>query len=171
MKKAIVSLVLVVLCTTGYSNSKPTSVPEAPFPINATEVFIPVGNTGHLISLMDLSEISVKEFEKLSGQKMKFFDKIKFKLGQRQLRKNINDDGTFNSKKLENYLQASKMEPSKKGLLSGISWSGLALGLFLSLVGVLIAYLLTSKEGDRSRIKWAWIGAIISLIVWGAILI
>ena len=84
MKKAIVSLVLVILCTAGYPNSKPTSIPETPFPINSSEVFIPVGNTGHLISLMDLSEISVKDFEKLSGQKMKLFDKIKFKLGQRQ---------------------------------------------------------------------------------------
>jgi len=166
MKKAIVSLVLVVLCTTGYSYSKPTSIPESRIPINSREVYIPIGNTGHLISLMELSYISVKDFEKLSGKKMKFADKVKFKLGQRELRKKINEDGTFNSKKLENYIAASQ-----KGLLTGISWAGLALGLFLSLIGVLIAYLITSKEGNRSMIKWAWIGAIISLIVWGAILI
>jgi len=165
MKKAIVSLVLVVLCTTGYSYSKPTSVPESHFPINSREVFIPVGNTGHLISLMDLSEISVKDFEKLSGKKMKFADKVKFKLGQRELRKKINEDGTFNSKKFENYFEASQKSRS-----TGISWAGLALGLFLSFVGVLIAYLITDKQGDRRMITWAWIGAIISLIVWGAIL-
>ena len=152
---------------TGYSFSKPTSHPESRFPINSREVFIPVGNTGHLISLMNLSQISVKDFENLSGKKMKFADKVKFKLGQRELRKKINDDGTFNSKQLENYLNASQ----KKGLLMNISWAGLALGLFLSLIGVLIAYLITSKEGNPSMIKWAWIGAIISLIVWGAILI
>jgi hypothetical protein len=167
MKKVIVSLVLVIVCTTAHSYSKPTSVPESRFPVNSREVFIPVGNTGQLISLMDLSQISVKDFETLSGKKMKLADKIKFKLGQRQLRKNINDDGTFNSKKLENYFEASQ----KKGLLTGISWAGLALGLFLSLIGVLIAYLITSKESNGSMIKWAWIGAIISLIVWGAILI
>ncbi len=166
MKKTILSLVLVVLCMTGYSFSKPTSHPESRFPINSREVFIPVGNTGHLISLMDLSQISVKDFENLSGKKMKFADKVKFKLGQRELRKKINDDGTFNSKKFENYFEASQ-----KGLLTGISWAGLALGLFLSLIGVLIAYLITSKEGNRSMIKWAWIGAIISLIIWGAVLI
>jgi len=166
MKKAIVSLMLVALCITGYSYSKPTSVPESRFPINSREVYIPIGQTGHLISLMDLSQISVKDFEKLSGKKMKFADKVKFKVGQRELRKKINDDGTFNSKKFENYFAASE-----KGLLTGISWAGLALGLFLSLIGVLIAYLITSKEGNRSMIKWAWIGAIISLIVWGAILI
>jgi hypothetical protein len=152
---------------TGYSFSKPTSDPESRFPLNSREVFITVGNTGHLISLMDLSQISVKDFENLSGKKMKFADKVKFKLGQRELRKKINEDGTFNSKQLENYLNASQ----KKGLLMNISWAGLALGLFLSLIGVLIAYLITSKEGNPSMIKWAWIGAIISLIVWGAILI
>jgi hypothetical protein len=167
MKKTILSLALVVLCITSYSFSKPTSHPKSRLPINSREVFIPIGNTGHLISLMDLSEISVKDFENLSGKKMKFADKVKFKLGQRELRKKINEDGSFNSKKLENYFEASQ----KKGLLTGISWAGLALGLFLSLIGVLIAYLITSKEGNRSMIKWAWIGAIISLIIWGAVLI
>jgi len=166
MKKVILYLVLAVLCTTSYSFSKPTSVPESHFPINSREVYIPVGNTGQLISLMDLSQISVKDFEKLSGKKMKFADKVKFKVGQRELRKKINEDGTFNSKKFENYFEASQ-----KGLLTGISWAGLALGLFLNIIGVLIAYLITSKEGNRSMIKWAWIGAIISAIVWGAVLL
>jgi pheromone shutdown protein TraB len=167
MKKVILYLVLAVLCTTSYSFSKPTSIPESHFPINSREVYIPVGNTGQLISLMDLSQISVKDFEKLSDKKMKFADKVKFKLGQRELRKKINEDGTFNSKQIENYLNASQ----KKGILMNISWAGLALGLFLNIIGVLIAYLITSKEGNRSMIKWAWIGAIISAIVWGAVLL
>jgi hypothetical protein len=167
MNKVIYSLVLVVICTTTYSFSKPKSSPESRFPINSREVYIPVGGTGHLISLMDLSQISVKDFEKLSGKKMTFTDKVKFKVGQRELRKKINDDGTFSSKQIENYLNASQ----KKGILMNISWAGLALGLFLNLIGVLIAYLITSKEGNRSMIKWAWIGAIISAIIWGAVLI
>lgn len=166
MKKTILSVVLLVLCTTGYSFSKPTFHHESPFPINSREVFIPVGNTGHLISLMDLSRISIRDFENLSGKKMKFADKVNFKLGQLELRKKINEDGTFNSKKIEKYFEASQ-----KGFFSGISWAGFALGLFLSLIGVLIAYLITSKGGNRSFIRWAWIGAIISLIIWGAILI
>jgi len=166
MKKTIVSLVLVALSSTGYSLSKPASSQEPGFPINASKIYLPVGKTGHLISLMELSQISVKDFEKLSGNKMKFADKVKFKVTQRELSKNINADGTFNSKKFENYFAASQ-----KGLLTGISWAGLALGLFLSLIGVLIAYLITSKKGNRSMIRWAWIGAIISLIIWGAILI
>jgi len=37
---------------------------------------------------------------------------------------------------------------------SDFNLGGLVLGLFLPLVGVLIAYLI----GDRDVIKWAWIG-------------
>jgi len=166
MKKAIVSLVLVALCTIGYASTTPGSDPASKSPLKANEVYLPVGNTGQLISLMELSQISVKDFEKLSGKKMKFGDKIKFKLGQRDLKKNINEDGTFNSKKFDNYLESQ----SQSKRLLGINWAGLALGLFLSLIGVLIAYLL-SGENKQNMIKWAWIGAIISLIVWGAVLI
>jgi hypothetical protein len=167
MKKILLSLILVFLCTAGFTSSTSNSLPASGSSINASKVFVPVGKTGHMISLMDLSQISVKEFEELSGEKMKFFDKIKFKAGQHELRKNINEDGSFNSKKLENYFAASQ-----KGLLTGgISWAGLALGIFLSLIGVLIAYLIAGKDGNKSMIKWAWIGAIISVIIWGAVLI
>src|SRR6476620_8165776 len=106
MKKVIFSLVLVALYSTGYPSTKPGSVPESKFPINSSEVYVPVGKTGNLISLMELSQIRVRDFEKLSGNKMKLGEKVKFKLGQRELRKNINEDGSFNSKKFENYFAA-----------------------------------------------------------------
>ena len=144
------------------TNSIPSSV--ANLPLKADEVYLPVGKTGHLISLMDLSRISVKDFERLSGKKMKFFEKVNFKVGQHELKKSINKDGTFNKKSVEKYLA----NPVGGG--GGVfSLGGLLLGLFLSLIGVLIAYLLGSD--NKARIRWAWIGAIISLIVWGAILI
>ena len=83
-------------------------------------------------------------------------EKISFKAAQRQLRNSIHRDGT---------LDMNVGVPGK-----GIHWGGLALGFFLSLIGVLIAYLI--KVGDRrSRIRWAWIGALIGFIVFGAILI
>ena len=163
MKKAIISLVLVALCTSGYPSTSPGSIPKSKFPINASEVYLPVGKTGELISLMELSEISVKDFQKLSGKKMKFGEKLRFKLGQRELRKNINEDGSFNSKKFENYFAAQAVA----GM--GIDWGGFLLGLILSLIGVLIAYLI--KGDDKGFIKWAWIGAVISLVVWGLVFI
>lgn len=87
---------------------------------------------------------------------MSLSEKISFKAAQRQLRNSIHRDGT---------LDKNVGVPGK-----GIHWGGLALGFFLSLIGVLIAYLI--KVGDRrSRIRWAWIGALIGFIVFGAILI
>ena len=68
---------------------------------NANEIFVPLGNSGSKISLAALSQISVKEFESVSGKKLKFAEKITLKLAQRDLRKSINEDGTINSKRLE----------------------------------------------------------------------
>src|SRR5215204_7811465 len=112
---------------------------------------------------MDLSEVSVKDFEKLSGKKMKMMEKVNFKMKQRQLKKNINYDGSFSKKRVEKYF-------NKAALGDAFSLSGLALGLFLSLLGVLIAYLISSDD-KKGRITWAWIGAAISLIFWGALII
>jgi len=164
MKKVIILFVLIGIFSSVNSTTNliPSSVVNVR--LKASEVYLPVGKTGHLISLMDLSRISVKDYETLSGEKMKFFEKVQFKLAQRELKKSINEDGTFSRKSIEKYL--TKPPVGGGGVFS---LTGLLLGLFLSLIGVLIAYLIGSD--NKSRIRWAWIGAIISLIVWGAILI
>jgi hypothetical protein len=162
MKKMIVFFGLIVFGSLAYSASELPSV--AKVPLKADEVYLPVGTTGHLISLMDLSRISVQDFESLSGKKMKFLDKVNFKLGQRGLKKSINPDGTFNRKSIEKYLT----KPAGPG--GGFSLVGLLLGLFLSLIGVLIAYVIAGAD-KRSRVTWAWIGAAISFVIWGAILL
>ena len=162
MKKMIVLLGLTAVFTSAYSTT--TLTPTTKARLRADEVYLPVGTTGHMISLMDLSRISVKDFETLSGRKMKFLDKINFKLGQRELKKSINRDGTFNKKSIEKYLT----KPAGPG--GGFSLTGLLLGLLLSLIGVLIAYVIAGSD-KRSRVTWAWIGAAISFIIWGAILL
>ena len=83
---------------------------------------------------------------------------------QRELKKNINYDGSFSKKRVEKYFNKAAL------FGGGISLSGLALGLFLNIIGVLIAYLITSGD-KKGRITWAWIGAIISAVIWGAVLI
>ncbi len=101
----------------------------------------------------------------MTGRKMKFSEKVNFKIAQRELRKNINNDGSFSSKKFENYFSSVPVPGP-----GGINWGGLALGLFLSLIGVLIAYLI-SGDNKGPRIRWAWIGAAISFVIVGTILI
>jgi hypothetical protein len=164
MKKVIILFVFIGIFSSVNSTTNliPSSVVNVR--LKANEVYLPVGKTGHLISLMDLSRIRVKDFETLSGEKMKFFEKVQFKLAQRELKKSINEDGTFSRNSIEKYL--TKPPVGGGGVFS---LTGLLLGLFLSLIGVLIAYLI--GKDNKSRIRWAWIGAIISLIVWGAVLI
>jgi len=161
MKKIIVFLGLIALFSSVHST---TTLIPATKALRADEIYLPVGTTGHLISLMDLSRINIKDFEALSGKKMKFSDKLNFKLGQRELKKSINADGSFNRKTIEKYLT----RPAGPG--GGFSLTGLLLGLLLSLIGVLIAYVIAGSD-KRSRVTWAWIGAAISFIIWGAILL
>jgi hypothetical protein len=163
MKKTFILFLLMAVVSATYSSTSTTPVSSTNPSIKATDVYVPIGKNGQLISLMDLSEISVKDFENLSGKKMKFREKVSFKMKQRELKKNINYDGTFSKKRVEKYFN--------KAALGGVfSISGLLLGLFLSLIGVLIAYLITTGD-KKGRITWAWIGCAISLILWGALLI
>jgi hypothetical protein len=73
---------------------------------------------------MDLSLINSKEYESLTGKKMSVFDKVNFKLGQRQLQKCINHDGSFSKKKMEKYFTKAAVGGgafSLAGLRSGFS--------------------------------------------------
>ena len=164
MKKTIILFALIAFLSSTISATNSIFSKPAKNPVKASEVYLPVGKTGQLISLMDLSRISVKDYEALTGKKMKFINKVNFKICQRELKKSINTDGTFSKKKMEKYFTKAA-----KGV-GGFSLGGLALGVFLSLIGVLIAYLI-SGDNKKNRITWAWIGAAISLILWGAILI
>jgi len=134
-------------------------------PRKAADIFIALGKTGAQISLMDLAYIKVSEFETLSGKKMQFVDKVGFKIAQRELRNTINEDGTLNSKKL------NKMADKMAAGTSDFNIGGFALGFFLSIVGVLIAYII-SDDNKAARTKWAWIGALagLALILLAAVL-
>lgn len=164
MKRIFILLAFIGFYSAAYSVTNLTLPPASKQPLKASEVYLPVGNTGGFISLLDLSKISIKDFETLTGKKMRFIDKINFKIGQRQLKNNINYDGTLSKKSIEKYLA----KPVEGGHV--FSLGGLLLGLFLSLLGVLIAYVITGPD-KKSRITWAWIGAAISFVIWGAILL
>ena len=117
----------------------------------ATEIFIPVGKNMK-ISLMDLSSISIKDVEKLTGKRMNFIDRIGFKAGQKKLRKSIAADGTITNKKLLRFVNGD-------GQPTGFHVGGFLLGFFGGLIGVAIAYVAGGDDDiKRNRAKWAWIG-------------
>jgi hypothetical protein len=146
MKKVLLFVTAFAIFTTSFGASGFSHLPK-----KATEVYLPIGN--HMqISLMDFSKIGVKDYEKISGKHLSFFEKMSFKAGQKKLRKSIAEDGTVTNQKL---LKMMSGEDHSVGFHLG----GFALGFFLGLVGVLIAYIITGdRDVDRNRRKWAWIG-------------
>jgi len=146
MRKILLLSVSVLLLSGVFATEKASKRP-----LKASEIYLPVGKTGKFISLLELSSIKVKDFEVLTGNKMKVFDKLAFKGAQRQLRNNINYDGTFNSKKIERFMK------KKYGDGEGFQAGGFFLGFLLGLIGILIAYLINDDQ-KRNRVKWAWIG-------------
>lgn len=121
----------------------------------ASEIFVPVGKDKQ-ISLLDLSVINVKDFQLLTGKHLNFFERMSFKISQKKLRNTISSDGTVNNQKLFTVATAADG--------SGFNIGGFALGFFLSLIGVLIAYLIKS-ENKQNLTKWAWIGFGVALVL------
>jgi hypothetical protein len=159
MKKLFTLCFALSFVATSFAGVSSVIKPKSkPVKVNASEVLIPIGSTGQKISLLDLSNIKLKEFEKLKDQKMKLGDKINFKFAQGKLRNSINADGTIKNNKLVK-ATAKKAEGS-----SGVNLGGLALGFFLGPIGVLIAYVI-SDDNKRARTKWAWIGFAAALVL------
>jgi len=154
MKKVL----LLFFATMVISGSYATSVSEVRPVLNANKIFLPVGKTGQQISLMELSKISLKDFETLTNRKMKFFDRIAFKAGQKKLRKGIAEDGTIQKKKLQKFV--NKFYGGETGFHAG----GFFLGFLLGLIGVLIAYLI-NDDYKKNRVKWSWIGLGVGVLI------
>ena len=149
MRKIMFLFVALLAMATSFASVTPTDVPK-----NANNIMIPVGSTGKSISLKDLSTISLEDYQTLSGRKMSFVDRMGFKKAQKQLRKNIAVDGTLKGK------LAKRVDGE------GFSFGGFALGFFLGLIGVLIAYVAFNDEGKSNRVKWSWIGLAASVVLW-----
>ena len=101
MKKTFILFLLIAVFSATYSSTNTIAVSSKNPSIKATEVYVPIGKNGQFISLMELSEIKVKDYEALAGKKMKFMEKVNFKMKQRELKKNINYDGSFSKKRVK----------------------------------------------------------------------
>lgn len=159
MKKIALFIAALTIFTTSFAASGFSYMPK-----KATEIYLPIGKDIQ-ISLMDFSQLSIKNYEKLSGKHLNFLEKMSFKAGQKKLRKSFAADGTVTNKKL---LKMMSAEDHSVGFHLG----GFALGFFLGLIGVLIAYIITGdNDVDRNRRKWAWIGFGIYVVLLAAIVI
>lgn len=145
MRVTLTLVTLLFFFSQSFASSEVPVIPK-----KANEIYLPIGKNMQ-ISLTDLSYIKVKDYENLTGNHLKFADKIAFKAGQKQLRNNINADGTL-SHKMEKAMSDGDHS-------TGFHIGGFALGFLLGLIGVLFAYIIkTDEEVDKNRKKWAWIG-------------
>ena len=150
MKKLLFATFLVAFILPVSYAINPETVKKDPL---ASEIMLTLFGSDKKVSLEEFLKMTPKHYKEITGKKMKFKDKISMKLAQRQLKKCMNSDGTVNMEKL------NKVDTS------GFNIGGFALGLFLSIIGVLIAYLI-SKGEQPNLVKWAWIGAAVGLIIY-----
>ena len=158
MKKILILFVALFLIATASFAFSGFSV----LPKKASDVYFPIGSGSGKISLLDLSNINVKEFETLTGRHLNFFDRLGFKLAQKKLRKSINADGTIDNKRLNKLLAEGE---------TGFHLGGFALGFFLGLIGVLLAYVVFNDDKKKNRIKWSWIGFGVGVLLYILLLV
>ncbi|MBA4166922.1 MAG: hypothetical protein H0X41_05170 [Chitinophagaceae bacterium] len=108
------------------------------------------------LSVDDFLSLTPKKIREMTGQKMSISQKVALKLAQNKLKNDIR------TKQKADVNSAAAMVDG-----SDFNIGGFVLGLLLSIIGVLIAYLI----GDRDVIKWAWIGFGVSAIIYLLILI
>jgi uncharacterized membrane protein YeaQ/YmgE (transglycosylase-associated protein family) len=156
MKKLIAFVLAIAVLNVSIAVTPPTDGGKS---MNATEIMIPIGKTGQKISLMEFSKLTPAEYQKMANVKLKFFDRIAYKVAMKKLKKSISKDGTITNKKV-----AKMFSPTTDGD-SGFHLGGFALGFLLGLIGVLVAYVVFSDDNKANRVKWSWIGLIASVVL------
>jgi hypothetical protein len=120
---------------------------------SSTPVTEPVDPAMNAVLIQQFLKLTPQKYYELTGKKMKLSQKISLKLAQWKIKRMLKKGKTVDLVAMT----------TKKGIeTSDFNIAGFLLGFFLSLIGVLIAYLL----GDEAIIKWAWLGAGLSAILW-----
>ncbi len=156
MKKT--ALTLALLCTAFISSFGFVNAPLTEgLAVKASTIMVAVGKNGQTISLDQLANMNVKAYSAVAGRRLNFFQRLNFKLAQQKIKHDINADGTLKADAVKKY---STPDDHAEGFHLG----GLLLGLFLSVIGVGIAFLI-GGEARRNRVYWALAGASAGLLI------
>ncbi len=138
-------------------NSSSGSVVARPGRTRASDLYLVIGKNGEQVSLLDLSVMRAVQLENIRGKKMSLIEKLAFTSVRHKLRNSISKDGFMEWGRLEKYMHHTG---GSKKLEAG----GFALGFFLNLFGVLIAYLYQDEKRKR-RIWSSWLGFGLALTI------
>lgn len=140
------SLLAFVMLIFNFSTSALTLPSTEPVPKSDNTVAAPFAN----MSVEDFLALTPKKYKELTGEKLSFTQKIALKMTQKKVKRAIK-----NGEKVDAATMAGGLDTSDFNI------GGFVLGLLLSAIGVLIAYLI----GDTNVIKWAWIGFAVFLVI------
>jgi hypothetical protein len=147
LRLSMLAFVMMIFNISTSALTIPSSEPVPPKSDNT--VVAPVAPLSGM-SVQDFLALTPKKYKELTGEKLSFTQKISLKLAQKKIRKAIKNNESVDSATMANALDTSDF-----------NIGGFVLGLLLSLIGVLIAYLI----GDTTVIKWAWIGFAVFLVI------
>ncbi|HUR11790.1 MAG TPA: hypothetical protein VM012_10500 [Flavitalea sp.] len=144
-----VSFLLFAVVLLNFSSSAIVVPVSTPSPSKVTEsVATPSPFAG--MTVKDFLALTPRKYRELTGKKMSMSQKVSLKIAQQKVKRMV---------KKNQSVDLYKVAPGVD--TSDFSIGGLVLGLLLGIIGILIAYLI----GDRSVIKWAWIGFAVWLVI------
>lgn len=144
LRFSMLFIALIIFIVPSRSMVLPSTMPEPVKKDNAN--VSPLAN----MSVEDFLSLTPKKFKELTGEKLSITKKISLKMAQKKIRKALKNNETIDGTVMANAMDSSDF-----------NIGGFILGLLLSVIGVLIAYLI----GDTSVIKWAWIGFGVFLVI------
>jgi hypothetical protein len=154
MKKLVLSVLVglaaLMLMPSVYAANTAVVLPGSSAPT-------PIEDPTNAKLVQEFLNLTPKKYYELTGKKMKMSQKISLKLAQMKVKRMLKKGKTVDLLSL-----------TQKGIdTSDFNIVGFLLGIFLFLIGVLIAYLI----GDDDVIKWAWLGAGLIAILWLLVLV
>lgn len=157
-KKSLLVVCMLAFCSLTYQNSFSFSV------VRISPPHLESDKSSDYLKASVFIKLTVKDFETASGQKLNFFQKIYFKIVQKQVKHDLKRNPDF---LITDYDKAGK--PKFK-----FNFLWFVIGSFIGPLGVLLAYTDKQKKTKvlkKDKIKSAWLGFIIFIIWFGTLFI
>lgn len=136
MRTSLLAVALMIVGYSSFATIEPSSLPLK----SENTAASPLEN----FTVQDFLALTPKKYKELTGQKLSLTQKISLKIAQKKMKRAIKNNESIDV----NAAMADGFDTSDFNI------GGFVLGLLLSVIGVLIAYLI----GDTNVIKWAWVG-------------